>query len=659
MRLRAAAMLALCVFAEVLLLTAALDRHRSHGFRARWAAIVDGDQRPITETFEPRVWFRNELRPLDRIVRHWPSDLAIPAEIPVIDAEFEATLTVPEGRPRVLEVDSSGSVVLSVDGEEVQFGSEEDPLELAPGRYRLLAQWGIPSRPRWTDRIDTHFRFRWGYPNGRSVTIPPSAFTPMGAVPHRTLTWILGVFLALLLSGGTFWSARARGEVRAKRSYVLAVGILVLLGMGLRLYEYSAAPDFRESAAELRAAWNGVHVLAGTQPDDEIRFWGEQPVVVGASQTPLFDVLVGGAARMGGASEAARISLAHTRVVPLFLSFLALVLCIAVARQLSGSRAAALFAGMLCAVTPMVVLQSRVGTPDALLAVLLLAVVLALARYQREGGRGALVTALGCGCLAPFAAPSGLAIAYAVVMVAAASKRRTHGAVALLAALVPTVYVLSNVSADDVRVSFDVFSYWFYGPAINGSRIGRGPLMFLWTAAVIIAPRLSERTSVVLPTGLFLLATALSVGTTQQGSHLLPVLLVLCALAGPFVVRVFKRPDLLGGLLVVGMLTLYALMLTFEPAWIANRGHWPAMRRITWGVALGLLTPLGLTMVFPHRWTQRLARASIGVALLIYATASAHFVLRYDVTSELYRNYDFGAPGVPTIGGRRDPFEGQ
>ncbi|MEM9070767.1 MAG: glycosyltransferase family 39 protein [Myxococcota bacterium] len=687
MRRGAAGLLAICVFLEVAALVLAFDHYRSKGFMVRWAIGGPENREVLVTTFEPRVWFRNELRPIERLVQHWPQDRPILEGLPPIDADVETVVKVPPGDPRVISVDASGGTSLTIDG-ELATGP------VSPGSHRLRVRWGsatqAPGRDNWDRSPDVHFRLMWSYEGGDAVPIPAAALTPPEPVPHRGLVWGLGLFLALLLGVGTYVSIRSEGAARTRRSFALAAIVLVLVGGGLRFYEYSTAPDFRENMDELFAAWNGwqlvedgrtrgwtlwPHYYGGDVVRRPVTYWRERPINTITpyfEHPPLLHLLVGVAAHAGGAEGFDHAKITHTRLVPIVLSLIALVLCMLLALRITRSHLAALLAGLLYAVTPFIALQGRAVKEDSVVAVLLPAMILAFLRYRDRGFRRRdliLAASLaGMGMLAKLPAVALLAALLALV----ASTRRWKDlaiATAVGAGVSSLLFVYAAVMdwnafwyAQSVQgtirqVSPDVFATWFSWPQINGSKVGRGPLIFLWIASAATVFRLPQHRvmPVALPLVTYVVAAALPSGTWHYGWYLLPLYPLLCVLAGDFLVRVFRRPDLLGALLVVGLLTLYATMLIVEPEWVARREHWPAMRQITWTIALVLLLPVALSMVVKKRWARRFARASVALALLLYAGASAHFVVRYDVTERLYYDYDYGAPGVPIEGGRRDP----
>jgi len=683
-----AAVLAVCVFLEVLGLLVALDRYLAHGLLARWTTPTVQERPVLTETVEHRVVIRNELRPLARMVQAWPEGRPIPDGLPPIDVDFDAWLEVPEGPPLALRVVASGTAELRVDGRPAQ-----EPIE--PGRHRLQVRWRsatqAPGRDVWDRSPPVFFRLEWGLPGAATGPVPASALTPRVPDPSRPWAWALGLLLALGLAAGTYVTARASGEARARRGFLLAAAVLVLLGGGLRLYDYTVAPDFRENMDELFAAWNGWQLVedgttrgwslwphrygAGTARES-VTYWRERPIPVIRpyfEHPPLFHLLVGVAAHLGGAQSFEHVRVTHTRLVPIALSMIALLLCMALALRVARSRMAALAAGLFYAVTPFVALQGRAVKEDSLVAVLLPAMILAFLRWRDRGYRrvhlAAAAVFAGLGILAKLPAIA-LLVALVALVVATGRPRDATFAAVLGAAVASLLLVYAAVMGWDAfwhaqrvqgsirQVSPDVFQTWFAWPMINTNKVGRGPLIFLWVASAVTAYRLPRPRAlpVVLPLAVYIVAAGLPSGTWQYGWYMLPVYPLLCALAGAFAVRLVRRPELFGGLLVVGLLTLYAVMLSLEPSWVADPGNWRRMRGLTWGLTLGVLAPVGLATVFTGRWARRLGRAATVAALLLYATASSYFVLRYDVTERLYYDYDYGFPGLPVPGGRRDPY---
>ncbi len=542
----------------------------------------------------------------------------------------------------------------------------------------------------------------------RAVDLHQWELSPERMDDDRKWVWTLGLFLVLLFAGFAAATFGATGAKRARRGFLLLCMVLTGVALPLRAYEYNAAPDFRENMDELFAMWNGWQLIEnGTTrgwslwdgyygPEvqrEPLAYWRRFPTTTIQpyfEHPPLFHLMAGAAVHLGGAEHYAHAKHAHARLVPIALSIIALWLTIALALRLAGRRVA-LLAGFLHATLPIINIQSRITKGEALVAVLLPATVLFFLKWRDGQKRRHLFIAAACAGTAALAKLPAYSFVIALSAMCAAHLdpngwppdwrgrvRRAYTELkpALFALLVGTAFsaLVLIVAATDwhgfwraqsiqatIRlVSPDALGQFFYDPAINHNRIGRAFLVFLWIGTAIGLSRRSRRvqTTLALPLVVYTVALALPAGTWHYGWYFLPLYPLLCVGAALMLRDLFERPGLLGGLIVVGLLTLYAVQLTISPEWFEDQAHWRLSRRITWGITLAVLAPIGAAQVFRHRYFVWLARGSVALALLIYVGASAHFTLRYDETSRSLYDYDWGKPGVPVLDGRRDPLDG-
>ncbi len=345
-------------------------------------------------------------------------------------------------------------------------------------------------------------------------------------------------------------------------------------------------------------------------------------------------------------------------------------LCIAIGRRLGG-RGAALFGGLLHAVLPIVSLQSRGVKEDALVSVLLPGSILLYLRWRESHRKREIAAAAFVAGLAVLAKIPAIAILVALGALVVMEKRyRDLAVVTVVGAATASLLLLyaatdwgqfwhaQEVQGTIRQVSPDVFTPWILGAQIDHNRVGRPMLLFLWLAFAIACAKWGRDKAavLVLPLLAYVVAMALPSGTWHYGWYLLPLYPILCAGAGAYLRDLWAKPDLLGGFLLAGLLSLYALQLNLEPAWANAGANFPAMRRVVWIVAMVLLTPLGIAQVFSGKWAQRLGRVAVFLSILVFVVCSARFTLLYDVTSRTMYDYDWGEAGVPVEGGRRDSY---
>jgi 4-amino-4-deoxy-L-arabinose transferase-like glycosyltransferase len=227
------------------------------------------------------------------------------------------------------------------------------------------------------------------------------------------------------------------------------MSLVLILGLGLRLYHYTDAPQFHDNPDEVQFAWAGLSLLTNHVPQSWSFFpeysthtWLVTPngfsyplVKPWLDHPPVFALVTGGAAWLAGERQFAEVTAAAVRLPPIWLSATTVLLTYALARRLLG-RGPAIAASLLLATAPGAVLFGRSVEPEALLAPLLLAAVLAAHRLLlRDGGRGSLAVLIACCAVAPMVKVPGVAIGGAIAVALAVNNRWRLGLVALAATM--------------------------------------------------------------------------------------------------------------------------------------------------------------------------------------------------------------------------------
>lgn len=646
----------------------AADDYFGHGFRISWEAEHEGAMVPVTTTLEHRPIFANEHRPISRVVEGWDYDeFGVPHRLFRFHATFEATLTVPEGG-RYLRVEGTGDSDIFVDDERVG----ETSL-LAAGDHYLRIAW------RGDFRRETHFRLRWNPEENTFRNVPASALRPTGpaAATERIAADVSVGALALLLAFAVVVCVRTRDRSsRQRRWAAVALACVALWGVGLRSWDYAVMPAFEENGDELFAAWNGHSIITegrtvgwslwpefyGNMVEHEtLPYWGMRPwrlIRPYLEHPPLLHLLVGAAAKLGGAQHFSHAKLSHTRIVPIVLFVPTLWLIYAIGVRLLRRRLGAVFGALLYAGLPLIALQTRVVKEEVLLVLMSLASIWLYLRWRDDGERTrhlVLAGLLAAACV--MVKLPGAFFVPALIMVAIAD-RRGHavktlvltgalGALALLAyaALIDwdLFWFTTRKQATLRAIHWDIFSRLFTDPHINHNKVGEGTLLFLWFGYVATAWRLpqSTRAAFVVPPILYLLMIGISSGNWTYGWYLMPVYPFLCLGAGELLAQTWRRPNFLAGLLIVGLLTLYLLNFTVVDIHQQRvESLLPSSRRLVTWVCLGLVGPFLAAGVLRGSLSRGLARLSLVACLATTLAAGAIFVARYDVVYETHRDLD-------------------
>lgn len=652
------------------------DRYVRHGWDARWYADHDGERVLVATTLEHRIHFPNAHRPLARYVQGWPTDrLPIPEALPKVDVELRGRLEVPPGPPLHLHAEARERATIEVDGRP----ASDEPLE--PGVYDVRIRWeGKPRAPaRHHSNADSvSLRFLWGSSPASLSPVPADAVTPTTGSwpPLRIALWAAAFLLAILFGLGAAFSVGAEDtRTLFRRTGVLATALIVLVGVGYRALDYDVMPEFRENADELFATWNGWSLLADGTPRGwslwhnvyghdvertEARFFGEKRVVIEPyfEHPPLLHVLVGAAAHLGGADHWLHAKLAHTRLVPIALSALSLVLLVALGRRLFPRSPAPWLGALLYAVLPTIALQTRVIKEEALLVPLLLGMLLFYLRWRDNGRRTRdLVLAGICAGLAPLTKVPAIVWVPALCMLVAAERGQLRRAmmVALVSLAVASLLVVYGAIIDwDVfwhtqkhqggrPTHWNLFPRFFAGTLINHNQIGRGWALFLWLGFVASVYRRSARDMAVLtvPLVTYLIAIAVGSGNWTFGWYIVPLYPLLCLGAGDFLTELWRKPTMLSGTLFIVLLVMYSLNFTLDPEWAKQPAAWPSIRRMVSLVVALSIAPYALVQVWPEsELALRLSRSATAIGLAAVVVLSGIFIATYDVNYDTYRDFD-------------------
>ena len=643
-------------------------RAMTHGYAASWDMKLAGGWTHITDTVEHRVRFPSEHRPLARYVEHWPFAKApLPPDVP----EFRATLrgAVTLDRASRLRVRATPDATLTVDD--------------APADDRVFAPAAHEVTIVWSGRFDSRTRLtleRAGSadPGTSWRAVAAHAITPPPGAQSRGAMWLALLAIAALTLAFAFALGRALGSpearLRKRRLAHVALAALLLLGLGLRLFDYGVMPGFRENGDERFAEWNGYSLLTegttrgwtlwpgryrGTAHIEQREIFGQRWFVVTPyfEHPPLLHLLVGAAALLGGAENFVQPRLTDTRLVPIALFVPTLLLLYALGRRLLPRGRGALLACLLYATLPVLVLQGRVIKEEALLVPLLLGGLLFFVRW-RDGGRRRrdLVWAGLLVGLCTAAKLTGAVFAIALVLMVLRYGDLRDTLVAAAAASIGPLLVLlygaalgwhafwlaTSIQATGRPTHFNIFPRFFDDSLVNHNLVGRGQLLFLWLAYVAAALR-DRRTldpAWTLPPLLYLIGIAISSGNWTFGWYFLPLYPFLCLGAGSFLDALWREPGLLRGLLFVTLPLMYAMNFVVGVGWAKTPANWPELRLPVTLFALAFLAPYVLREALRGPLIKRWAQATTAVGLALLVCLSSYFVVHYDTLFDTHHDFD-------------------
>lgn len=671
-----AAVVATLAFVLVMAGATVADRaYFAHGYSATWYQTIDGERVLIDRTTEHRVRFPNVHRPLSRYLQGWPMrERAVPVDLPHIDVTLRASIEIPGAMPLYLGTHALREATVWADGE---------PLEdrrLSPGPHDIWIRWqGKPhAYPRTGRAPDTaYFWLTWGPTSEPDDSVPAAALTPAdGGGTSRTWLWVLSVILGLLFALGIFRAFDTeRRDVRREHIALVLTGVLVVVGLGYRGFDYDVMPEFRENVDELFATWNGWSLIEDGTPRgwsiwgtayrgrarfSTAEFFGERRLVIEPyfEHPPLLHLLVGAAAHLGGAEHYLEAKLRHTRLVPIGLMAIGTVLMIAVGRRLWPASAAPYLGALFFSVLPNITMQTRVIKEETLLLPLLLGAVLFFLRWRDDGRRTRdLVFCALCAGLGTLAKVPGVVFVPAVAMLVAAEPRGLKPAVklVLIGAAVSSLFFVYGalidwdnfVFAQSLQgrraIHWNIFVGFFYETQINGNRTGQGWLLFLWFgyAATVHARGLRKTAVLTVPPLVYLVAIGIGTGNWMYGWYLVPIYPFLCLGAGEFVAKTWRRPTFFAGVLLICLFAFYSMNFFLDPTWARNPRSWPGLRVMITLATMAGLAPFAAAEVWHrHPAAVRFARVAIVAVLAVVLVGSANFVIHYDRLYESQDDFD-------------------
>ncbi len=667
-------LLALVVCGACLGLAALFEGWTGGGARITWEVWRGEEWVPVQWTHERSAELKSGRRALARIAQGWDFDtLGVPETMPRFRATVRTRLTLPSPQHLVARPRGGQVVFLSVDGAPVGARARSRGPELEAGTPQVTFRFegNLAVEP-------LSVSLELCAPNASTgcQTLKASDFAlPRGKDPtRRRWHWGLALLGALLLASLAGHAARRPSPRRRRALEATALAILVAAGVGLRAVDYDVVPDLRENGDELFATWNGWSLLAtgetrgwslwpgayGTRVDvEKIGYFGQEWYVIQPyfEHPPLLHLLAGAAAHAGGATHWSHAKLRHTRLVPLALQALTLLLIFGLGRRLDPEGPAPFLATFLYAFLPVVALQGRAIKEEALLVPLVLGTLIAWTGAERRRGAGfwlRLALAAALAGLCTLTKVTGIAMVLALGLLAWRARGvraatvalgvgfAVSGLLLLYGALIDWDAFVFATGQQGVRgMHFNVFTRFFGDALVNMNLIGRGWVVFLWVAFAASHARAAPGARLVLaaPLVAYLVGIAIGSGDWTYGWYAMPLHALLAIGAGRFLAELWRRPTLLGGALVALLLVFYTLNFVVDPAPLERPSSWVETRFATLLLIATLLAPFAAAEIWPRR-ARSLGRLGLAAALALFAGLATATVVDYEQGYDRHADFD-------------------
>jgi hypothetical protein len=565
-------------------------------------------------------------------------------------ASLRASIVIRERGEHRFELDSPWFGALDVDGKRV-FGSGPFSPGLSASGGIVLEPGVYPFELRLQPRDEAPegaIRLLWRTPTkslrqveARDLAMPESPrLFRFGVTAAAPMMWS-GAFLVVFLALRAVLSVRAPST----RGVAVTATALLLLALVTRSVHFAEYPLF--GGDEFHNSWAGFNLLHEGKPRSwsrhsvykerkPLRFFSRSfPIVESAfDHPPLLQIVAGGSATLLGARNMFECTPERIRPPMVLLGSASVVLLFFLARRLFGFRAAFL-AGLFMAVSPLVVLNSRLVKEEGLVQFLwLVGALLYLKASEKRDTPGLDFL---CGAILGLAALTkvhGIALGGAFAAAAIASppanwKRalRILATSVAVAALYPLYGLLIDAEAYLAVVTFLSSSYPVMGEDLTqkflilprfllepkasaGIPLIDGFILLGWISILFLRRFLP----IVIPLCAYLFALMATIHSSNLfGYYVIPVLPFLCLAAGRLMERTLTKPGFLTSFLFIGLVALPEL------------GRLPFAGGLGFrGLLLIASLPLALSLFRSTPWIAALEARALQILLAFTIVAAAH-----------------------------------
>ena len=436
----------------------------------------------------------------------------------------------------------------------------------------------------------------------------------------------------------------------------LVIGVIVLLGAGMRFYQYNLIPVYNETWDEFLLGWMGWSFLKygipvgwswlggyGDWSSICTTWFGNilQIVSPAMHQPPLFSILIGAVSILSGAEKLSQITVSSLRVLPVIFSSTTIFLIYLFVKDRFG-RGSALLSALLFAVIPTLVVSGRMAKGENLLAFFLM---LSLISYGKSidspGWKKSLPVGIfiGLACLVKFTALSlltGMCLLYVF-----RRKWKCAVTVFLTGSFFASLYLVYGALIDwgmfvrafnsqrEMVSLLDVPVKMILHPKVTDFTFYDGGLLFLWVSVICLAfmdnRRIARDIGIIF--AFYFLAISVNVWSKFNfGWYRIPLYPLLCISGGIVLNELFKTKNILLAALFIGL----ALMLNLQsclPEQLLRNIMFPKF------LIAVLILPILPCQIWKTKFCNRLGIFGIVIMISTYVATSIAIILNF---SEVY-----------------------
>jgi 4-amino-4-deoxy-L-arabinose transferase-like glycosyltransferase len=550
-----------------------------------------------------------------------------------------------------LAVESNSGFQIYIDNEAI-FSNQGQQLayskELKPGAYPISIRF---ANNDGKGKIVLY----WKLSDGREVIVPRGAFYPTKwEFTNIARKRIVGILLVLTFGLFIWVSLRRKGRVYlylyeytnfvSSKRVSFALAFILLMAAFLRFHQYNVVPFHIETADEFNNGWIGWNIIHRGMPSGwswappysgrPIRYWFGNPFRIAEPAfhpSPLFPIIVGIAASLGGARHAFEVSLTYLRLPPIILTVLTTLLVFVLSKKLYNEKVA-LLASLLYATIPIVVVSGRLTKEENLLAFLFLLATLSTLKYldTPKQPRYLYLAAIVAG-LSFLTKPTGLCVVGVVsILLAYHRKWKEIARVVPICLGIVSLYFIYGWWYDwDLFISvfkyntslftrMDVGIRFLQESKIVEKWIGGGWVIWLWLSTIYMSVKKDR----VIPIAaiVYLLTLSISVNANLvYGWYMIPLYPFLCIAGGLFLYDLFRKPELFKSIIFI----LTGLMLSLQ--YYFSQGLALSSRL----AVASMVAPFFLYVVFRNKLSLRLARLALYILFALFTVVNIMIVLNF------------------------------
>jgi len=439
------------------------------------------------------------------------------------------------------------------------------------------------------------------------------------------------------------------------RRYDNLIGLILIpiLALTLRIYQYDIMPFPGETQDEYGFAWCGLTIINEPhiptswswfkQDIGYTKFWnGFMYRIVSPwfNHPPLFGLVTGLSATLGGAKDLWEVDIKYIRIPSLIFALLTTILLYLLGVRLYGKHVA-IISSLLYATIPIFVVGGRLAVTENMITPLLLLAILSTLKYFDTDRKLYRNLAGILGGLAGLCKVPGLFVVLVIALLLVQKKKFKDAAIAsLLGILVFALYPLYGWYYDwntfikvigtmgDRPAGMWIGLLSIFDIKIVAELFKSGWVLWGWLAVAYVCSRRDKVIPIVIVSYLFTLIAASDMGRFY-GWHLLPFYPFLALAGGVFIRDLIVRPNLLSAGIFIAIAGLFCISWGLGTPW--DPSHW--FFRF---LLVAMISPYIIHAIFNTNWSKLLGKVATYTLFCFFLINNCLIVYNFVKVYKLY-----------------------